>query len=376
MSAPSFLDWKVAVAAASAANLTGFAFATPFSGGPGDTITDGAGTGPLVVDSVYTVVHDDRILVKSQTASWQNGIYTAVMANTVFGQVATYGTIVQPSGTLVNGTYTVNLTGGGGTGAVAVVTVAGGHVTSVVIPAVPYSDSPPIGLPVIGSGYAVGNTLSFPVTVGLGTGGSVNVATLGPAWILKRSPDCNTSEQFPGASCFVANGSGGALPATIAGSAYVQVTAPVTLDVTSVVTGAVLSLLPTGTPNFPLVPGTYFNVPLFGGNGVGAGATVVVSGSSVINLASAATYAVLAYSTITNVGSTVINGNVGLYPDTLTSITGFPPGVINGTVNAANAAAHQAILDATAAYTAGNLLTPASTIASAPEQPTASVYKT
>jgi hypothetical protein len=66
-------------------------------------------------------------------------------------------------------------------------------------------------------------------------------------------------------------------------------------------------------------------------------------------MATAASYAVLANSTITNVGSSVITGNLGLYPGT--SVTGFPPGTVSGTENIANPAAMQAEIDATAAYT-------------------------
>ncbi len=67
------------------------------------------------------------------------------------------------------------------------------------------------------------------------------------------------------------------------------------------------------------------------------------------NLATAASYALLANSTITNVGSSVITGNLGLYPGT--SVTGFPPGTVSGVKNIANTAAMQAEVDALAAYT-------------------------
>ena len=365
MSAPAFLDWKVAAATSSVNNSTNIAGTFAANGSLtangslvlATTITDAAGTGALVIDG-YTVLQHDRVLVWGQTLSYQNGIYVATHVNTIFGQIATFSTIVQPSGTLVNGTYNVSLTGGAGTLATAVVTVAGGVVTSVVVPSTPYSDSPPasgetsVG-PVTGSGYAVGNTLGFTGT-GLGTGGTVNVATLGPAWVLVRAPDANTSEQFPGMSVFVAGGS------TNAGHAFVQPNAPVTLDVTNAITGALLVTAPTAAPFFPLVPGTYTNIPLFGGNGTGAGATVVVGSTGAINLNSAAIYAVLGASTVTNVGSSVINGDLGLFPGT--SVTGFPPGVITGTENVGNAAAHQAQTDALAAYTAGNALTPFVTI--------------
>ncbi|MDB5541269.1 MAG: Outer rane autotransporter barrel [Devosia sp.] len=60
-------------------------------------------------------------------------------------------------------------------------------------------------------------------------------------------------------------------------------------------------------------------------------------------------FAVLAGSTITNVGPTVINGNVGLWPGT--AVTGFPPGLVTGgSIYANNAVALQAQNDLTTAY--------------------------
>ena len=68
-------------------------------------------------------------------------------------------------------------------------------------------------------------------------------------------------------------------------------------------------------------------------------------------------FAVLAATTITNTGPTVISGSVGLSPGT--AITGFPPGtVINGTTYAANAVALQAQNDLTTAYNSAAGRTP------------------
>jgi hypothetical protein len=69
-----------------------------------------------------------------------------------------------------------------------------------------------------------------------------------------------------------------------------------------------------------------------------------------VNLGTADSYEVLAGSTITNTGSTVVNnGDVGLSPGS--SVTGFPPGVINnGVIHATDAQAQQAQADLTTAY--------------------------
>jgi type VI secretion system secreted protein VgrG len=67
-----------------------------------------------------------------------------------------------------------------------------------------------------------------------------------------------------------------------------------------------------------------------------------------INLGSAGTYAVLAATTVTNTGLTVVNGNLGVWPGT--AITGFGPGIINGTEDAGDVAAHHAQASLAIAY--------------------------
>ena len=70
-----------------------------------------------------------------------------------------------------------------------------------------------------------------------------------------------------------------------------------------------------------------------------------------INLGTAGSYGVLAGSTVTNTGSSVINGNLGVGPGC--AITGFPPGKVNGKTNACNAATIQAQSDLTKAFIQG-----------------------
>src|ERR1700736_6600488 len=65
-------------------------------------------------------------------------------------------------------------------------------------------------------------------------------------------------------------------------------------------------------------------------------------------LGAAGSLGVLAGSTVTTTGSTVINGNVGVSPGS--AITGFPPGIVNGATHAADAVAAQAQVDDTNAY--------------------------
>ncbi len=59
-------------------------------------------------------------------------------------------------------------------------------------------------------------------------------------------------------------------------------------------------------------------------------------------------FAILGGSTVTNTGATTIVGDVGLFPGS--SVTGFPPGSVTGTIHINNAVAQQAQSDLTTAY--------------------------
>src|SRR4029077_19303000 len=51
---------------------------------------------------------------------------------------------------------------------------------------------------------------------------------------------------------------------------------------------------------------------------------------------------------VTNTGASAVNGDLGVSPGT--SVTGFPPGTVNGTIHAGDGAGGQAQVDLTAAY--------------------------
>jgi hypothetical protein len=83
-----------------------------------------------------------------------------------------------------------------------------------------------------------------------------------------------------------------------------------------------------------------------------------------INLGTAAPFGVVASSAITNTGATIVTGSLGLFPNTRSSITGFPPD-LSGVIHAGDGVANQARRDARTAYNVASSVTPTSQIAAA-----------
>lgn len=72
------------------------------------------------------------------------------------------------------------------------------------------------------------------------------------------------------------------------------------------------------------------------------------AGQALVAVGANANFAVLAGATVTSVGATTLNGDLGVSPGS--AITGFPPGLVNGTIRIGDSAAAQAQLDLTVAY--------------------------
>lgn len=82
---------------------------------------------------------------------------------------------------------------------------------------------------------------------------------------------------------------------------------------------------------------------------------------SQVGLGTAASFAVLAGTTVTNTGPSTINGNLGVHPGT--AVSGFPPGTVNGSIHTADAVAQQAKTDLVTAYDDAASRGPAVTVA-------------
>ncbi len=77
-------------------------------------------------------------------------------------------------------------------------------------------------------------------------------------------------------------------------------------------------------------------------------------------LGSASTFGIMATSAITSTGNSIINGDVSLDPGT--SMTGFPPGIVNGAIHVNDGTSAQARADLLTAYNSLKNLAPGTTI--------------
>jgi hypothetical protein len=155
-------------------------------------------------------------------------------------------------------------------------------------------------------------------------------------------------------------------PLTISTTTFkVQITGPpLGPELDGTVAYDALTQIATFTPESPLEPSTEYTATIttgatdlaVPGNALAAGlipnpwtfTTGTGLAPGAVPLLSAAGFGIMATSAITNTGASVINGDVSLDPGT--SITGFPPGVVNGTIHINDSVSEQAKTDLLAAY--------------------------
>jgi hypothetical protein len=159
-------------------------------------------------------------------------------------------------------------------------------------------------------------------------------------------------------------------PSTLNPVAF-SVTGPGATVVAGQVTYDVPDMIVTFTPTSPLASNTTFTAALTGALDLAGNplATLVwtfntgmtATGLSPIDLGAATNFAVFAAATVTNAGGTVVNGDLGLTPGV--SVTGFPPGSMNGTMQIGNSDAIAALASLTNAYNNAVALSGATIIA-------------
>jgi len=286
---------------------------TPLTGGSGT-----GATGNLIVSSGRVSAVE---IVEPGVGYAVGDSLSATLTGSTNG-IATISAITGGSN-YTNGTYSlVPLTGGTGTGAVATVVVSGNAVTSVT-------------LTTAGSGYTVADSMSASATL-LGNG--INTLTTGSlVGGVAYGPGTYTNVPLTGGSgsnaqATVVVGAGGDVTSVTMTSRGINYTAGNSLSAAASNLGGVTNGVATlgaitGGTNY--TNGTYTNLPLTGGAGTGARATVVVSGNAVTSV------------TITTKGSNyaVANSlsasaaNIGNGINTLGTITGGGAYSFNGVVN-------------------------------------------
>jgi hypothetical protein len=191
-------------------------------------------------------------------------------------KIATLGTIT-PGSLYTDGSYFVPLTGGTGSGATAFIVVLNG----IVVSCLPQQQ---------GSGYVVGDTLS--ATLPVGSGFSIPVATLTGAvteykvkrvekqrWAANVSSQYDApTQEFPIYGQF--SNSFQFAPANLGFAKTVYLQQPI-WSLWAYNLAGYISTLTALVGGNSYVNGTYFNVPMTGGSGNGALATIIVSGGSV-----------------------------------------------------------------------------------------------
>lgn len=191
-------------------------------------------------------------------------------------KIATFKTLVTGN-SYTDGSYTINLTGGSGTGATAYVVVLGGAVVS--------------AIPVLqGSGYSVNNVLTG--TIPVGSGFSITVASVTGAtkdqpvsrveknrWAANVSSTFDApTQEFPIYTQF--SNSLQFYPANLGFAKTVYLQQPIWSKWGYVLSGYIGTL--TGlVGGSSYTNGTYTNVPLTGSNGNSALATITVAGNAV-----------------------------------------------------------------------------------------------
>jgi len=148
-------------------------------------------------------------------------------------------------------------------------------------------------------------------------------------------------------------------PSTITPFTF-TLTGPGATPVTGTVAYDVISRIATFAPGSALAPNTVYSATITTGAEDLAGnafatdsfwhftTAATASGQAAVVLGASANFAVLAGPTVTSTGATTVNGDLGVSPGA--AVTGFPPGLVNGTIHAGDSAAAQAQLDLTTAY--------------------------
>ena len=277
----------------------------------------------VISDSISKWMSDPQYIAIDATGrfnfySGMSLIHVDSMSNYLPATAATgqiNGYTFAPGSGYTTGTYNVLLTGGSGQLATATVTVSGGVVTNVVL------TNP-------GIGYGVGNALT--ATIAGGTGWGVSVTKIGQTTpgqvkrVEKEFLSANLSSTYDSPTADFAIYTQYStwfqfFPITLGMAQLVYLRQPVYSFWNYIMQGwiSTLSALVAGSG---YVNGTYTNVPLTGGLGTGALATIVVSGTDVTSVTVTNPGTLYAINDVLSAANTFLGGSGTGFSITVTSI--------------------------------------------------------
>ncbi len=308
---------------------------TTFTG----TITTGvesANAVPLASDFVWTFTTSASSDITDPTVISTNPADTAVSIATNQKIIATFSEPMD-STTITGLTFTV--TGPGPTSIVGAVTYSMIGATATFTPASALTASTPYTVTITtGATDLAGNPLAadfvWTFTTGPGTDSTApTVTSMSPA---------SAATAVPTNAGINATFSKAMDPATVTPATF-TLSGPGPTAVAGKVTYDVADQIATFTPTSALATSTLYTATVttgaqdLAGNAIASDVTWSfttgsTAGLSSISLGAGSGFEIFAEAAVTNTGSNVINGDLGLTPNLLTSITGFPPGIVNGAI--------------------------------------------
>jgi hypothetical protein len=328
------------------------------------TAARSAGLSPLASNYVWTFTTGASTNTTAPLVTSTNPAATSVGAGTNQKITATFSEAMD-STTLTPSTFT--LIGPGDTSILGTVTYSTTGATATFTPSsVLAAGSTYIAVIVAGVSDLAGNALASNFIWGFTTADTTD--TIAPT-----VSSTNPIDSAPGVgidASINASFDKAMDPATLNPGTF-TVTGPGATVVAGQVTYDVPDMIVTFTPTIPLAASTTFSAALSGALDLAGNplATFVwtfhtgttATGLSPIDVGAATNFAAFAQATVTNAGATVVNGDLGLTPGP--SVTGFGPGVVNGTIQLDNSAAAAALASLTTAYNNAKGLSGATIIA-------------
>ncbi|MHB8381666.1 MAG: Ig-like domain-containing protein [Candidatus Binataceae bacterium] len=311
------------------------AVSTTFTG----TITTGAksaGGVPLSSDFVWTFTTSASSNTTDPTVISTNPVNLAANVATNQKIIATFSGAMD-STTIIGSTFT--LTGPGTTPVTGAVTYSFVGATAAFTPAsaltagVLYTATITTGAKDL-AGNPIASAFTWTFTTGAGPDSTApTVTSTNPA---------NVASSVSTNAAVNATFSAAMDPATLTPGTF-TLTGPGSSSIAGKVTYDATSQIATFTPTSALATSANFTATLTTGvkdlngnalatNFVWRFTTGSTAGLSPIDLGAATGFEVFARAAVTNTGANVINGDLGLTPNTPTSVTGFPPGIVNGTI--------------------------------------------